>query len=78
MSVEKKTINNNQEHISPLVPSYPTTARLGYFSITEAHAKDLKISFMNMIKFLKEEMNKSLKENQENLCNCKRQRPSNI
>ena len=60
---EKNTINNNQEHISPLLPSYLTTAGLGYFSIAETQEKDLKVSFTNMIKVLKEDINKSLKEN---------------
>ena len=52
--------------MSLLEPSYPTTAGTEYSNIAEAQEKDPKTAFMSMIEVFKEEMNKSLKEIQEN------------
>jgi hypothetical protein len=52
--------------MSLLEPSYPTTAGSEYSNIAEAQEKDPKTAFMSMIEVFKEEMNKSLKEIQEN------------
>lgn len=45
--------------MSPPEPSYPTIARSAHLKYKK---KDLKINFIKMIKVLKKEMNKSLKE----------------
>ena len=52
--------------MSPSEHSYPTTATSKYSNTAEAQEEDLKTNFMKMIGILKEEMNKSLKEIQEN------------
>lgn len=48
----KNTTNNRQDNLSPLELSNPE-----YSSTAEAHDKDLKMAFMNMIEVLKEEKN---------------------
>ena len=52
--------------MTPLEPSYPTTASPGYFSIVEAQENDFKSNLVKVIDAFKEEMNKSFKEIQEN------------
>ena len=47
--------------------SYPTTKGPEYPNITKAQEKDPKTTYMKMTTVLKEEMNKSLKEKQENI-----------
>lgn len=46
--------------MTPLEPSYPTTEGPEYSHITEVQEKDVKTNYVKMIKFLKEEINKSL------------------
>lgn len=48
--------------MSPLEPRNTTTVGPEYCNRDEAQEKDLKIAFMNMIKVLKEEINKFPKE----------------
>ena len=48
--------------MSPLEANNSATAGPENCSIAEAQEKGLKTAFMNMIKVLKEEMNKPLKE----------------
>jgi hypothetical protein len=48
--------------MSPLEPSYPTTASPEYPKIAEAQENDLKTNFMKLIEVLKAEMNKSPRE----------------
>ena len=50
----------------PLEPIYPTTACPRYSNIAEAQEKYFKEDFMNMTAVPKEEINKPLKEIQEN------------
>lgn len=52
----------------PLNPSNSTTVGhiAEYCNIAEAQDKDFKIAFLNMIETLKEKINKSLKEINEN------------
>ena len=52
--------------MTSLEHSYPTTASPGYPSTAEAQENDLKSNLIKMIEAFKEEMNKSLKEIQEN------------
>jgi hypothetical protein len=47
--------------VSPLEPSYATRVGAEYSSILEAQEKDLKSNYIEIMKVLKEEMNKSLK-----------------
>lgn len=47
-------------------PSSPTTARPEHSNTTEAQEENLKTNFMEMTEVFKEEINKSLKEIQEN------------
>ena len=61
-----KTIHNSQGIMSPLEPSYLTTADPEHPNIAEAQEKDLKTNYMKMIETLKGEMKKILKETQEN------------
>lgn len=61
----KNTINNNLGNESPLDPSYPTTAGPEYSNKAEAEGKHYKSICMKTIEFLKEGINKSLKEIQE-------------
>lgn len=51
--------------IPPLL-SYPTTTSPGYLNTTETKGNVLKSDLIKMIEVFKEEMNKSLKELQEN------------
>lgn len=48
--------------MSPVESSNPTIVGFGNCNIAEEQDKDLKITFMNMIKVLEEKMNKDLKE----------------
>ena len=50
--------------MSPPEPSYRTAASPDYSNTTKAKENELKINFMKIIEVLKEEINKSLKENQ--------------
>lgn len=59
-------INNSQGNISQPEPSYSTTAGFKYFNTAEAQGKDPKTNLMKVIEVLKEEINKSLTESQEN------------
>jgi hypothetical protein len=52
--------------VTPSEHSYPTTASPGYPNRPEAQENDLKSNLIKMIEAFKEEMNKSLKEIQEN------------
>lgn len=61
-SQHKNTINSSQGNMSSPELSYPTTENPEYSKITEAHEKDLKTNLMEMIEFLKEEVNRSFKE----------------
>jgi hypothetical protein len=47
-------------------PRDPTTTGPEYFNIAETQEKDLKTKDKNIIELLKEKINKSLKEIQEN------------
>ena len=55
--------------MSPLKPGYPTTAGPEYSNTAATQENDLNTNFMKMIEVLKEEMNKPLKESQENTNN---------
>lgn len=59
----KNTINDSQDNMFPLQPSYPATAVPVHYNITKVFKKDFKTF---KIKFPKNEMNKSLEEIQEN------------
>lgn len=50
----------------PSEPRYSTTAILDYSNNKEAQERDFKTNFMKIIEVLKEEMNKSHKQFQEN------------
>lgn len=52
--------------MSPPDLSYLTTASPEYSNTAEAQTKDVKSNYMKIIEFLKEEVNKSLKEIHEN------------
>lgn len=59
-------INNSQGNTPQPEPSCSTTARFKYFNTAEAQGKDPKTDLMKVIEVLKEEINKSLTESQEN------------
>jgi hypothetical protein len=61
----KNTINKSQGNMAPLEPSYLTIISPGYPNIAETQ-DDLKPNIIKMIEAFKGEMNKSLKEIQEN------------
>jgi aspartate/methionine/tyrosine aminotransferase len=61
-----KTINNSQGNIASPEPSYPTTANLEYLNTAEAQKNYLKTNLMKTIEVFKEEINKPIKEVQEN------------
>lgn len=65
----KNTTNNSQDNISPREPSNPNTVGLEYCNIDETEEKDHKRAFINMTEILKEKINKSLIETQENTNN---------
>lgn len=65
----KNTINNRQSNIFPPELSHPTTAIPKYCNIGDTEEKDLKIAFMMTTVVLKEEMNKSFKENTNSILN---------
>lgn len=58
--------------MSPEKSSYPTIAGPGYSNISEEQEKDLNTSYMKMIEFFKEEMNKVLKEVDKNTNNLRK------
>lgn len=62
----REMINNSQDNMSPLEPSYPTTTDTEYFNTAEAQEKDIKTACMKMMGDLKEQMIESLKEIHEN------------
>lgn len=52
--------------MSPLEASYPTTADSECSNKAETREKDLKSNCIKMMMFLKDEINTSFKESQEN------------
>jgi len=62
----RNIINQSQGTVAPPEPSDPATASPGCFNTAEAQENDLKYNFMTMVESFKEEINKSLKEAQEN------------
>lgn len=62
----RKMVDNSQDNMSPLEPSYPTTTGTEYFNTAEAQEKDIKAACMKMMGDLKEQMIESLKEIHEN------------
>lgn len=56
------TTNNRRDKSSPPEPSNPITVDSQNCNTNKAQNKDLKIVFINMIKFLKKEINKFLKK----------------
>lgn len=52
--------------MAPPEPSYPVTTNTEYSNDTEAQEKDIKYNVTKLREALKEDMNKSLKETQEN------------
>ena len=62
----KNISNRSQSNVAPTEPSSPTTARPEHSNTTEAQEENLKTNFMEMTEVFKEEINKSLKEIQEN------------
>ena len=56
------TMNKTQGNMAPPEPRYPATTSPGFPNEPEAQDKDLKITFLNMIEALKEEISKFLKE----------------
>ena len=64
--LHKNTVNTKQDNMSPLKPNSTTTVGPEKCSMAEKQDKDFKIAFMNMLKLLREEMNKLIKEIYEN------------
>ena len=62
----KNTANNNKDSTSSTRAQQPYHTGPENCNIVKAQDTDLKITFINMIEVLKEDMNKSLKEIQEN------------
>ena len=62
----KNISNRNQCNLAPSEPSSLTTAITGYPNTPEKQDSDLKSHLMKMIEDLKEDINNSLKEIQEN------------
>lgn len=58
----KNTTNNRRDKCTPLEPSNPITVDPQNCNINKAQNKDLKMVFINMIKFIKQEINIFLKE----------------
>ena len=52
--------------MAPTEHSYPTVASSGFSNTAEAQEGDLKFNFIKMSEAVREEMNKSIKEIQEN------------
>ena len=63
---QKDTINKGHSHMTPLEHTYMSVVSPGYPNTTKAQENDLKSNLIKMIEAFKEEMNKSLKEIQEN------------
>ena len=62
----KNLTNRNQDYLASSVPSTPTTASPGYPNTLEKQDVDLKSHLMMLIEDFKKDINKSLKELQEN------------
>jgi hypothetical protein len=62
----KNTANNNKDSTSSTRAQQPYHTGPENCNIVKAQDTDLKITFINMIEVLKEDMNKSLKEIYEN------------
>jgi DNA anti-recombination protein RmuC len=62
----KNTINKSQGNITPSDHSYTTSASSGYPNTTKAYKNDLNSNLTKIAQAFTEEMNKSLKEIQEN------------
>ena len=62
----KNTTNKSQDNMAPPEHNCPTAASPGYPNTTITEEDDLKSNFITMIEAFKEEINKSLKEIQEN------------
>ena len=62
----KNLTNRNQEHWASSEPSTPTTVSPGYRNIPEKQEADLKSYLMMVVEDLKNGINNSLKEIQEN------------
>lgn len=54
-------------------PNHSIIGSSQYFNTDETQENDLKTKFMKIIKVLKEEVNKSLKESQEKSSSCRKQ-----
>ena len=63
---QKNTINKSQDSLTTSEHSYPTTASPGYSNKTKTQENSLKYKPVKMDESYTEEMNKSLKEKQEN------------
>lgn len=62
----KNTINKSQGNMAPSEHSYTTATSPGYPNKTEAQENELKCNLTKLIGTFKEEINKFLKEIQEN------------
>jgi hypothetical protein len=63
----KNTINKSQDNIAPPEFIYLTTKSPEYSNTAEALENNIKSNLTKMIEDFKEEINKSLKETQENM-----------
>ena len=61
----KYIINRSQYNMAPSEPSSPTTGSPGYLNIPKEQDDDLKFHLIKMIKTVKEEISKYLKEIQK-------------
>jgi hypothetical protein len=66
LKVRVRTLSTGAKAITLPVPSYPDTTSPGYPNTAEAGEDDFKFTIIKMIEVFKEEMNKFLKEIQEN------------
>jgi hypothetical protein len=62
----KNFTNRNQDHSASSEPSKPITASPGYPNIPEKQALDIKSYLRMLVEDFKKDINKSLKEIQEN------------
>jgi gas vesicle protein len=62
----KNLTNRDQDHLPSSEPSTPTSASPGYTNTPEKQDSDLKSYLMMLVEDFKKEINKSLKEIQEN------------
>ena len=65
---DKNISNRNQGYLASSEPRSPTTVSPGYPNTPEKQDSDVKSHLMMMIGDLKKDINKSLKEIQENTC----------